>query len=247
MVKRYVYAIVTLLTLVIVGGCQQTDIDELGTGQNTQTNPNQQTSDNSMTDSHDEADDPSDSQDKQSANNNENKLNQEDNAVEEETESSDRVNDQQTRASNSERMNVSINKQEFKNAQTAVDEMDSYREIKQTNLDLGHGIKAFSEGATGHHYISWNEGNWLIQVNFPSDPQYAIDNYQSGEELAKSVVDRLEKIYLPAPEQRGVIKINGFSDNAETIVRWQEGNIVYAVKEQTSNPIAILNYIANEF
>jgi hypothetical protein len=32
-------------------------------------------------------------------------------------------------------------------------------------VDLGHGIKGFSEGAAGHSYLNWREGNWILQIH----------------------------------------------------------------------------------
>ncbi|WP_347836445.1 hypothetical protein [Gracilibacillus sp. JCM 18860] len=113
--------------------------------------------------------------------------------------------------------------------------LDAYRKVDQTNTDLGHGIKAFTEGAAGHAYTSWTEGNWYIEVDFPSNPAYTIENYEDGKDLSEEVVNYLEEHYLPAPDKRGTIEINGFKEHPETIIKWQEGSNVYKIDKKTSN------------
>ncbi|WP_368655050.1 hypothetical protein AB4Y30_08510 [Ornithinibacillus sp. 4-3] len=136
--------------------------------------------------------------------------------------------------------NNNIKQKDYSSEQEAIDAIDNYEVVEQTNIELGYGIKALSEGATGHQYISWNEGKWMIRVNAPTDPEYATGNYENGEELARTVVDYLETNYLPAPDQRGVIDINDFGDHPETVIRWQQGNSVYEIDESTDNPINAL-------
>lgn len=135
-----------------------------------------------------------------------------------------------------------IKKVQYSTEEEAINSIDEYREVKQTNLDLGYGIEAFTEGAAGHFYTSWNEGDWLIEINFPSDPQYAIDNYENGEELAKDVVTYLEDHYLPAPDDRGIIKINAFKEHPEVTIKWQLEDSVYEINEANDEPLNILQY-----
>ncbi|MGN7477767.1 hypothetical protein ACTHOQ_07915 [Solibacillus silvestris] len=133
-----------------------------------------------------------------------------------------------------------VKEKRYSNEKEAVNAIENYYEIGQTNLDLGHGIKGFAEGAAGHQYISWKEGNWLIEINFPTDPVYAIDNYENAESMAKSIVNYLEEHFLPPPDQRGKIQINGFREHPETIVQWQKGNKVYTIDQKTADPFETL-------
>lgn len=136
--------------------------------------------------------------------------------------------------------NDNITKQEYSDRDEAANTIEDYQEIDETNIDLGHGIEGFIEGAAGHQYISWNEGRWLIQVDFPSDPENAVEIYEDGEDMAKSIVGYLEKNRLPAPDSIGVIKISGAQEHPETKIKWQEDNIVYEIKEKVEDPIDAL-------
>ncbi|UOQ86916.1 hypothetical protein [Gracilibacillus salinarum] len=138
-----------------------------------------------------------------------------------------------------------VEEADYPSEQEALDVLDTYQEVEQTNTDLGHGMKGFTEGAAGHQYVSWNEGNWYIRVDFPSDPANAIENYENGEALAKEVVNYLEEHYLPAPDRRGTIVINGFSQHPETTIKWQEGSTVYTINEETVEPLDALELAVN--
>lgn len=139
-----------------------------------------------------------------------------------------------------EASNSNINETDYSSEQEAVNAIENYEEVEQTNTDLGHGIEALSEGAAGHNYISWNEGKWLIRVDAPTNPENATGNYEDGEELAQAVVNYLETNSLPAPDQRGVIEINDSEDHPGTVIRWQQGSTVYEIDENTDNPIDAL-------
>ena len=128
----------------------------------------------------------------------------------------------------------------YETEEEAINAIKDYYKVEQTNLDLGHNIKGFNEGAAGHQYISWNEGKWLIEVNFPTDSVYAIDDYENAEALAKAIVVYLEDHFLPPPDERGKIQINGFREHPETIIQWQEGNKVYVIQQKTANPLETL-------
>ncbi|MFI8684902.1 hypothetical protein [Rossellomorea sp. NPDC077527] len=136
--------------------------------------------------------------------------------------------------------NEDIQKKEYPSPEEAAAQIEGYEKVDQTNIDLGHGIKGLQEGAAGHEYLYWNEGRWLIKVNFPLDPQYGIDGYDGAEEMAKNVVEYLETNYLPAPEDRGVITINGFKDHPATVVMWQKGKTVYTITSQEKEPFDAL-------
>lgn len=138
-----------------------------------------------------------------------------------------------------------VKEENYSSEEEAVNAIEEYREVEQTNADLGNGIKGFVEGAAGHQYVSWNEGNWLVEIDFPSDSQYAVDMYEDGEVMAKSIVNYLEDHTLPPPDQRGTIKINGFSDHPETSIRWQQGAAVYEIDQKTADPIEALQVAVN--
>lgn len=137
--------------------------------------------------------------------------------------------------------NEDIQKQDYDSPEQAAAQIKGYEKVEQTNIDLGHGIKGLQEGAAGHEYLYWNEGRWLIKVDFPTDPQYKIDGYEGAEDMAKKVVDYLEKNYLPAPDDKGVITINGFKEHPETVVKWQKGKTVYTITSKEKEPFDALD------
>lgn len=159
----------------------------------------------------------------------------------------DRMDQSGTTESRSPNQGTSLVKEEsYSSEKEAVNAIENYYEIEQTNVDLGHGIKGFAEGAAGHHYISWKEGKWLIEISFPTDQEYAIDNYENAESMAKSIVNYLEDHFLPPPDQRGKIQINGFREHPETLIRWQQENRVYEIYQKTVNPLEALQIAVDQ-
>ncbi len=166
----------------------------------------------------------------------------EDNNASTEEDTSDATNTSEE-GKNSENVNDKadgVEKQEYDSREDAAAAINGYMKVEQTNIDLGQGIKGMQEGAAGHEYISWNEGSWLIRVNFPNDPHYRIEGYEGGDELAKKVVDYLEDHYLPAPQDKGVITINGFKEHPETVVKWQKDKTVYTITSKEKEPFDAL-------
>lgn len=98
-------------------------------------------------------------------------------------------------------------------------------------VDLGHDITAYSQGAAGSTYLNWQEGNWSILLRASNVTG------QDGTELAKEVVNYLEKAALPAPKDVGQITIDmsqsGYEGNQ---VVWQEGTTVYTVAHEDTIP-----------
>ncbi|QHE60550.1 hypothetical protein FHE72_05445 [Rossellomorea vietnamensis] len=137
--------------------------------------------------------------------------------------------------------NEDIQQQDYDSSKEAAAQIEGYEKVDQTNIELGHGIKGLQEGAAGHEYLYWNEGRWLIKVDFPTDPQYKVDGYEGVEDMAKKVLDYLEKNYLPAPDDKGVITINGFKEHPETVVKWQEGKTVYTITSKEKEPFSALD------
>ncbi|WP_233879518.1 hypothetical protein [Virgibacillus halodenitrificans] len=162
---------------------------------------------------------------------------------EQKTESSSKNSSEEISKGNNEddKLNKDVQKTEYESTEKAVSAVKGYNNLEQTNMDLGHGVQAFAEGATGHSYISWNEGKWYIEINSPTDTKYQMSTYKNGKALAKSVVDYLENNYLPAPGEKGVIKIDSFKKNPSTSVVWQQGNTVYKIDQNTDKPLDTLD------
>ncbi|MGV2621868.1 UNVERIFIED_CONTAM: hypothetical protein N8J90_11795 [Halobacillus marinus] len=137
-------------------------------------------------------------------------------------------------------------KKSFDTERQAAAYIEDYRKVEQTNMELGHGIKASRDAGAGHEHILWNEGNWLIETDFPLDDQYANADYPDNEKLAADIVDYLEDHYLPAPEDRGVIKINGFADSKQTLIQWQDGKVVYEKKSKEAHPLDLIKQAVEE-
>ncbi|MDO7906314.1 hypothetical protein Q5741_07770 [Paenibacillus sp. JX-17] len=94
---------------------------------------------------------------------------------------------------------------------------------KSQDLDLGHGIKGYTEGAAGHAYLNWQEGRWLLQIESLSQDQMD----QQG--IAKKMVDYLETHRLPVPKDKGIIQVSypQGAKNVQVLISWQEGSTVY--------------------
>ncbi|MFS8189332.1 MULTISPECIES: hypothetical protein [Rossellomorea] len=154
--------------------------------------------------------------------------------------------DEQTSGEQPEENQLKVEEEKFETAEKAAGSIKDYSTVEQTNADLGHGLKALQEGAAGHEYVSWNEGNWLIRVDFPTDEQYAIDGYDGGLDMAKEVVAYLEEHTLPAPHDRGIITINGFKEHPGTEVKWQDGKTVYTIDSEDKNPFNAIQRAVDE-
>lgn len=116
----------------------------------------------------------------------------------------------------------------YKNRTEADQQFQLYQKITQKNLDLGNGIKAFSEGAAGHAYIGWNEGRWFISVDSPSDPTYSNTGDQ-GKKIAMSVAAYLHDHMLPPPHQHGIIMIDNWKKHHGVTIRYQNDSAVYTI------------------
>ncbi len=154
--------------------------------------------------------------------------------------------DEQASGEQADENQLNVEEEEYETVEKAAVSIKDYSKVEQTNTDLGHGLKALQEGAAGHEYVSWNEGNWLIRVDFPTDGQYAIDGYDGGLDMAKKVVAYLEDHALPAPHDRGVITINGFKEHPGTEVMWQDGKIVYTIDSDDKNPFNAIQRAVDE-
>ena len=105
-------------------------------------------------------------------------------------------------------------------------------------IDLGYGIIGYQNSGMGQTLLGWNEGNWLLEVLHPIENQMGID-------LAKNIVDELESVFLPPPNDTGRIRIvMTSSSQTETTIMWQKNEVVYRINS-TNNPIDILNMTAS--
>lgn len=91
-------------------------------------------------------------------------------------------------------------------------------------VDLGHQITGYLGSGAGQRYITWNEGQWSLQVH-----TYITQN-DLGVALAKQTVNTLESYYLPAPKSVGSIELEAIStDGLRQVIQWQAGRVVYKV------------------
>jgi hypothetical protein len=90
-------------------------------------------------------------------------------------------------------------------------------------VDLGHGIKANSEGAAGHSYLSWREGNWILQIDS------LLQDQMNNTGIAKKMVDYLETHALPAPKVKGRVKViyRPGGKDVSVGIYWQNGKTIY--------------------
>lgn len=235
--KKSYFTAQGMALLLILGACQ-------GASSQAETDTSQQQESNEETVS--ETDSTEDTDAESTENTQEDEAAQSEDSTNEEqgTESADSNNtdtiSEEENTDSKETSNSDIKETDYSSEQEAVNAIENHEEVEQTNIDLGHGVEALAEGATGHNYVSWNEGKWLIRVNAPTDHQFATGKYEDGEKLARTVVDYLETNYLPAPDERGVIEIDDFAEHPGTVIRWQQGSTVYEINESTDNPIDAL-------
>lgn len=118
-----------------------------------------------------------------------------------------------------------------KQAQEAIHQV---AQDQDKTVDLGYGIKAYQTGAMGSKYLSWEEGNWNLNIQAPNQEDY--DNVK----LAKEMVHILEEVTLPAPKLVGNIevKMTNKSSHLDNSACWQEENIVYKITHQ--DPMTLL-------
>ncbi|MCT1902362.1 hypothetical protein [Oceanobacillus sojae] len=230
--KKSYFAAPGIALLLFLGACQGASQAETDTSQ-------EESDEETVSGTEDDQTEATEGNQEDSTEESENNSNEEQQAEAEDSSNEDASSEKEnTEAEDSS--NSNIEETDYSSEQEAINAIENYEEVEQTNIDLGHGVKALSEGATGHNYVSWNEGKWLIRVNAPTDPELATGNYKDGEELARAVVDYLETNYLPAPDERGVIEIADFDEHPGTVIRWQKGSTVYEIDESTDNPIDAL-------
>ncbi|MEK4302891.1 hypothetical protein [Oceanobacillus sp. FSL K6-0251] len=236
--KKSYFAVPGISLLLLLGACQgeddtsqaETEVphqeqesDEEALSESDKTEDNQETTENIQEDA--ESEDNINEEKQTESNDN---TNREDAYSEEDSKESENTTDS------------NITETNYSSRQEAVDAIDNYEVVEQTNLGLIPDIQALSDAGAGSQYISWNMGNWMVLVRAPTDPELATGNYKDAEDLARDVVDYLETNYLPAPDERGVIQINDSGEAPSTNIRWQQGNTVYEIDESIDNPIDAL-------
>ncbi|MBN6189261.1 hypothetical protein JQN58_20630 [Aneurinibacillus sp. BA2021] len=96
----------------------------------------------------------------------------------------------------------------------------------QSYMDLGYGIKGSAEGGAGHSYLAWREGRWILQIDSLSQDQ--LDN----QAIAKKMVAYLEKHALPAPKDKGRVKVTyrPEGNHVQVTIYWQNDRIIYELE-----------------
>lgn len=93
-------------------------------------------------------------------------------------------------------------------------------------MDLGYGIKGSAEGGAGHSYLAWREGRWILQIDSLSQDQ--LDN----QAIAKKMVAYLEEHALPAPKDKGRVKVTyrPGGNHVQVTIYWQNDRVIYELK-----------------
>ncbi|MFD1174465.1 hypothetical protein [Oceanobacillus picturae] len=140
----------------------------------------------------------------------------------------------------------SFSGKQYASSEDAIQAIEEFSDGKKVGpfeegaVNLGHGITGYGEGATGHQYFSWEEGNWLLSIS--SLTQDEMDH--AG--IAKKIVEYLETHMLPAPEKKGIVYIDYPQGGNEVSVdvRWQEDNMIYRL-QTTRVPLDALEMTAS--
>ncbi|GHP14582.1 hypothetical protein YK48G_20070 [Lentilactobacillus fungorum] len=126
----------------------------------------------------------------------------------------------------SEQPYATLTKKSYASSSSAQSNLD-YTSAKENaslpKIDLGHSITGHTQGGAGQQYISWNEGNWSINVHGSKL------NNTSPKQLATSMVTMFESYSLPAPKTQGSIKFSVGTGQDQTI-SWQDNNVIYTLK-----------------
>ncbi|MGO4528353.1 hypothetical protein AB4Z30_04670 [Paenibacillus sp. 2TAF8] len=99
---------------------------------------------------------------------------------------------------------------------------------KDMTVDLGHGIKGMVEGAAGSQYLTWQEGRWTLQIRSVSEDQ------MNNPGIAKKMVEYLESHRLPAPKDKGFVKVD-YASVGKTVhvtISWQDGKQIHQLKTE---------------
>ncbi|GBG93748.1 lipoprotein [Ligilactobacillus salitolerans] len=96
------------------------------------------------------------------------------------------------------------------------------------SVDLGHNIQGYVDSGAGQRYLYWNEGKWSLAVHA------AAVNGEDPTATAKSIVELLEKYYLPAPN---TLAAGEFEVSGQKKLTWQDGNTTYTLAGPSAETI----------
>ena len=96
-------------------------------------------------------------------------------------------------------------------------------------VNLGDGITGTLNSGAGQQMLQWNEGNWSFTVRAS-----AVQG-QDPTPTAKQIVNELQTVYLPAPQNHGVGTFD-IATNTYTLT-WQKNNKVYSVSGSSPSDV----------
>lgn len=133
----------------------------------------------------------------------------------------------------------------FENEEAAIDhiqsELDGYLTLEgeTEKVDLGYDITGQVQAGTGHSGVTWNEGNWELRSISNGD------QIKEAEPLAKEVVDLLEEVTLPAPDELGTVFINQDQEEGTlTELYWQKDSQVFKAQSTSLMPEDVLRIVS---
>ena len=141
---------------------------------------------------------------------------------------------QQVAAQNDQNANNAQTKEFNNQAQAAsyVTNQPGYTTGNQQGLptvNLGDGITGTLNSGAGQQMLQWNEGNWSFTVRAS-----AVQG-QDPTPTAKQIVNELQTVYLPAPQNHGVGTFD-IATNTYTLT-WQKNNKVYSVSGSSPSDV----------
>ena len=141
---------------------------------------------------------------------------------------------QQVAAQNNQNANNAQTKEFNNQAQAAsyVTNQPGYTTGNQQGLptvNLGDGITGTLNSGAGQQMLQWNEGNWSFTVRAS-----AVQG-QDPTPTAKQIVNELQTVYLPAPQNHGVGTFD-IATNTYTLT-WQKNNKVYSVSGSSPSDV----------
>lgn len=141
---------------------------------------------------------------------------------------------QQVAAQNDQNANNAQTK-EFNNQSQAasyVTNQPGYTTGNQQGLptvNLGDGITGTLNSGAGQQMLQWDEGNWSFTVRAS-----AVQG-QDPTPTAKQIVNELQTVYLPVPQNHGVGTFD-IATNTYTLT-WQKNNKVYSVSGSSPSDV----------
>jgi hypothetical protein len=124
-------------------------------------------------------------------------------------------------------------------------EIENFQEGKivdpsgQNVQPIGHGVAGYEQRAAGEYHSSMKQDQWVLSLTSQSS-----ENFDYSD-VVRRMEEHLQHHPLPASANQGVVDVYyaPASDDATMDIRWQEGNMIYAVR--TSLPPVTSLKIAN--